>query len=190
MSFGLGFWATAGAGSAAAAGDYEQIATAFGTGSSGVITFSSIPQTYKHLQVRAVAKNNSSNTETARQTRITYNGVTTALYSYHQLLGTSGSVNGNEWFTSTADIRYGFGSAGSNTTGAFYATIFDILDYTNTSKNKTLRGLGGGLDGSFSRIQLGSGAYVGTDAISSLTFTLGTGNYDAATRFSLYGIKG
>ena len=33
------------------ASSFESIATATGTGSSGVITFSSIPSTYKHLQI-------------------------------------------------------------------------------------------------------------------------------------------
>ena len=37
---------------------FESIATVSGTGSSGTITFSSIPATYKHLQIRYIGKTN------------------------------------------------------------------------------------------------------------------------------------
>jgi len=50
MSLILGIFDSGGA--AAATSSYESIQSATGTGASGVITFSSIPATYKHLQIR------------------------------------------------------------------------------------------------------------------------------------------
>jgi hypothetical protein len=188
MPIPLGIFAVAGAGGAAA-GAYEQIATAFGTGSSGVITFSSIPSTYKHLQIRAVAKNNASSTETGKQIRVTYNGVTTASYASHALRADGSSVIANETWTSQTFMRVAFGASGSTTANLFGAFIIDILDYANSTTNKTLRVLNGHQD-TASYIGIQSGFLNATTAVSSITLTAGAGTYDAASRFSLYGIRG
>jgi len=44
-------------------GSYESIASASGTGSSGTITFSSIPSTYTHLQIRGIGRNSYPSTQ-------------------------------------------------------------------------------------------------------------------------------
>jgi hypothetical protein len=188
MSFGLGFWAAAGA-SSAAAGAYELISTAFGTGSSGVVTFSSIPQTYKHLQIRTVTKNNGSSSETGKQIRVTYNGVTTASHASHALRGSGTSVIANETWTNLAYILTAFGNAGSTNANVFGTCIFDLLDYADSNKNKTLRTFNGHHDTAM-YVGIQSGFFPATTAITSLTLTAGNGTYDAASRFSLYGIRG
>jgi hypothetical protein len=100
LGFPLGILSAAGAG-VGVAGDYELIATAFGTGSSGVISFSSIPQEYKHLQLRYTAKNSS----TATQMNITLNGITSGVYIRHSLFGNGSTVASNASSTSQTAIQ-------------------------------------------------------------------------------------
>lgn len=166
-------------------GTYELIATAFGTGSSGVIDFTSIPQDYKHLQIRYTAKNSS----TATQMNITMNGITSGVYMRHSLLGTGTSVVSSTSSTSQTAIQLVESMANSTTANAVNAGVIDVLDYTNTSKNTTIRALFGMSD-SVIRIHLSSGLYNQTTAVSSITLTASANNFASLSRFSLYGIRG
>jgi hypothetical protein len=182
MLIPLGILAASGAG---VASDYELIATAFGTGSSGTITFSSIPATYKHLQVRYTAKNTLSNSFMLMR----FNGITTnGAYRYHRLRG-SGTVVSSSESGSTNAIEMDASMASSTTTGAVSAGVIDILDYASSSKNTTIRALYGQA-GPANTIYLASGALFNTAAITSLSLITGANSFATTTRFSLYGIKG
>jgi hypothetical protein len=182
MPIPLGIFATAGA-SAASLGSYELISTAYGTGSSGTVTFSSIDQTYKHLQIRAVHATTSG--AGGVETYLRLNGVTSSSYSQHLLLGNGSSVSASG-YGPESQIPIGY-SAGY-ISGAHSGTIIDILDYASTAKNKTLRILSGQNTG-VTRIQLRSGALYSTSAVTSLSIYFGD-NFTSTSRFSLYGIKG
>jgi hypothetical protein len=184
MLIPFGVLSAAGAGEPALVSDFELIATAFGTGSSGVITFSSIPQTYKHLQIRYTAKNSSS----ATQMNITMNAITSGVYSRHSLLGNGSSVTSTAATSQTA-IPLVESMASSTTASAVAAGVIDLLDYSSTSKNTTLRAFYGMAD-NINRVYLSSGLYNQTTAVSSLTLTASANNFAALSRFSLYGIKG
>jgi hypothetical protein len=184
LGFPLGILSAAGAG-VGVAGDYELIATAFGTGSSGVISFSSIPQEYKHLQLRYTAKNSS----TATQMNITLNGITSGVYIRHSLFGNGSTVASNASSTSQTAIQLVESMANSTTANAVNAGVIDLLDYSSASKNTTLRALYGMAD-NLNRVYLSSGLYNQTTAVSSLTLTASANNFAALSRFSLYGIKG
>jgi hypothetical protein len=164
---------------------FEHIATANGTGASGVITFSSIPATYKHLQVRYTAKNSSS----ATQMNITMNGITSGVYIRHSLLGNGSFVTSTASSTSQTAIQLVESMANSTTANAVNAGVIDILDYSSTSKSTTIRALYGMAD-NLNRVYLSSGLYNQTTAVSSLTLTASANNFAALSRFSLYGIKG
>jgi hypothetical protein len=186
MLIPFGVLSAAGAGEPALVSDYELIATAFGTGSSGVISFSSIPSDYKHLQVRYTAKN----TSTATQINITMNGITSGVYIRHSLFGNGSSVTSNASSTSQTSIQLVESMNNSSTDSTIYnAGVIDILDYGSTSKNTTLRALYG-MAGTLNRIYLSSGLYNQTTAVSSLTLTASANNFASLSRFSLYGIKG
>ena len=77
----------------------------------------------------------------------------------------------------------------SNIFGAF---IIDIHDYSSTSKYKTVRGFGG-LDANNSSVDLEinliSGVWMNTAAISSITLSAND-PFTTTTTFALYGIKG
>jgi hypothetical protein len=175
-------------------GDYQSIATTT-VGSSGqsTITFGSIPSTYKHLQIRYIARNSGTGDNFIALKWI-FNSDSTAVYSNHYIYG-NGSVTGSAALTSTTSAG-GAGLLGmihDNATGytnMFGAGVIDILDYANTNKYKTCRLLGGeDLNGS-GRVYLMSSNWQKTTAITQIDLSFETGNCMEYSQFALYGIKG
>lgn len=174
-------------GAGAAAGAYELISTAYGTGSSSIITFSSIPQTYKHLQLRAVIDPDNT---FLNSIGITFNGSTTS-YRSHILYGSNNSM------VSADSTNYGQGGmflayhSTSYGSPCIYPSVTDVFDYTSTSKNKTIRTLSGSLRPTMSQadVALQSGLWMNTAAVTSLEIRADA-SFSGKCRFSLYGIKG
>jgi hypothetical protein len=162
---------------------YESIATLSGTGSSGVITFTSIPNTYKHLQIRASYQ--LSTTENPYM-RVGGSSIDTAAnYSWHHLWGDGSSANANS--NGSASFTY-FGYSGNATNPN--SVIVDILDYASASKNKTFRILAGQDNNGSGELALWSGSWSNSStAIGSISF-ITTGTLSTSSRFALYGIKG
>lgn len=188
MPIPLGIWATAGAG-AAGTGAYELISTTvLSNSTTPTVEFSSIPSTYKHLQIRSAVR---GWTGTHSTISLRFNGVTSASYSWHGLFGfDGGSVVAENEINATFISLEGIAGDGS-TAGDFGGVVLDILDYTNTSKNKTTRALLGHRDSTGARVKLASGLFNNTSAISSITLGMANGgNFITGSRFSLYGIKG
>jgi hypothetical protein len=190
MPIPLGILAVAGAGGGAGVPAYELIATTSGTGSSGTITFSSIPSTYKHLELRWTGRSTGSGTI---DLRTTFNGATN-VYARHELLGNGSSVVSQSSTANTTWIDIASSIPGSNHIANVYAVgVMSLLDYAVTTKQKTLRHLLGraSIISDFSNmINLNSGLYNSTSAVSSITMLLGVGNWTTQSRFSLYGIVG
>ena len=166
-----------------AVGDFESIATVtVGSGGAGTVTFSSIPSTYTHLQIRGIARSSSN----ATQMDLTFNSSATN-YSYHSMYG-NGSSAGSEGSGSMTKIPCGVMAA--NTSGAYTGFVIDILDYANTSKNKTVRTLLGFDTNGAGTMYLNSGAWFDTTAISSIVLTNRDYVFPQFSSFALYGIKG
>ena len=166
---------------------FESIATVtVGSGGSSSISFSSIPSTYKHLQIRMSAR--STDTGTGANTNVIFNGSGTG-YSTHYVQG-DGSTTGAGAIVNGSYIIPAQITGNGATSGIFSPNIIDILDYADTNKYKTLRSLGGNeLNGS-GNIVLWSGNWRQTTAISSITFTIsGASNFTQYSSFALYGIK-
>jgi hypothetical protein len=165
-----------------------------GSGGSSTVSFTSIPATYTHLQIRAIAQTNRG-TYGRDLLGLQINSDTGANYSWHALNG-DGTSAGAGGFGSVNELRAG--SAGTTTAGSqfFGATIIDILDYKNTSKYKTVRNLGGNdvngtVGGAGGEVILLSGNWSNTNAITSLTFYPISGStFSQYSSFALYGIKG
>lgn len=172
------------AGIPASTNSYESIATGVGTGSSGTITFSSISGTYKHLQVRWMAT-----ASTGGAIYVNLNGDSGSNYSAHNING-NGSVAGAQAQSAASNpliIRNG----GITTTGdTMTVGVFDLLDYAQTTKNKTWRNLGGYDANGSGLIELASGAWYNTAAVTSISFIHNGGNFTTDATFALYGIKG
>jgi hypothetical protein len=174
----------ASSGGAAAAGDFESIATANGTGSSATLTFSSIPSTYQHLQIRFNGLSTSNATLTMR-----YNSDTGSNYAVHYLFGNGSSAGAGAETTQTLMNLYGSVplAAASSQTGT---SIIDILDYANTNKYKTQRALSAYDSNGSGFVFFNSGLWQSTSAITSITLTANAGNWTTTTTAALYGIKG
>lgn len=164
---------------------FESIATVgvYDNSSVYTLTFSSIPSTYKHLQIRGQT-NNGSGTGT-QYGLIQFNSDTGNNYSYHILEGNGSSASASAT-TSTSSIKI---SKQNDTTDIFSIPIVDILDYTNTNKYKTVRTLSG-YEESAQGVQFISGLWQSTSAISTITIKLDTGKFGKYTQYALYGIKG
>jgi hypothetical protein len=165
-----------------AANSYESIATVTLGSDTASVSFSSIPQTYTHLQIRCFYKTSS----TGANMKIAYNSGAITLANSHYLGGDgSSAVSGRDTGGPIISLQAG------NASNTFYAQIIDLLDYTSTNKNQTLRTLGGGDFNGSGIVYLISGLSTSTTAISQITLSLNTAhNYSTYSSFALYGIKG
>jgi hypothetical protein len=186
----LGIFSAAGAGGAAFSSDYELIETQILGSTQAAITFSSLgtySSTYKHLQIRAVARTAQVGTSRAMSVRL--NADTGSNYAWHILGGDGSSVSALSG--SSQNFMYlGQLAALDSTANNFKVSVIDLLD-AYSSKNKTLRSLAGGTDPGLNRIRLFSGAWFSTASLTSITL-LGedlSSNFVAGSRFSLYGLK-
>jgi hypothetical protein len=160
---------------------YESIATVtVGSGGASDVTFSSIPSTYTHLQIRFLARSSGS-----PDTKVQYNSdTTTTNYRTHLLYGDQASAVAST-LANTAYV--GYIATASNTFGA---SVVDVLDYANTNKYKTARSLAGyDANGSGYAI-LYSHLWMSTSAITSIKIYPDSGNFTQYSSFALYGIKG
>lgn len=163
---------------------YESIATVSVSGSSvASITFSSIPNTYKHLQIRAFLV---SSTSANNQFRFNGDGATN--YTWHQMQGTGASV-GTYNSTPTSNPPWGLNSGNSSYP---MISIMDIFDYADTNKNTTIRTLSGndGTGNTASTVGIYSSVWLSTSTVTSIVLTNDFGSTIAAnSHFALYGIK-
>jgi hypothetical protein len=165
---------------------FELISTTVLTANTASVTFSAIPQDYKHLQVRAAVRTTRSFTND--ELRMRFNGITSSSYAMHFLRGTGSGVFSG--FLSGNDVFIGIIPAGNSAPAqAFGAVTLDILDYASTSKNTTGRSLVGAHH-SQADIWLGSQLLINTAALTQIQFFPGGGSLATGSRFSLYGIKG
>jgi hypothetical protein len=170
-------------------GDYESIQTHIvGSGGQSSITFTTIPSTYKHLQIRGIIR--STNSGTDANARLRFNSDTGSNYRFHYL-GGSGSGSGYAGDSGATTFAYaGLSSAASSTSGVFGVQVIDILDYANTSKNKTVRSLTGVDNNGSGFIELDSSLWMNTAAINNISIFFTSGNLAEYSHFALYGIKG
>jgi hypothetical protein len=170
------------------AASYESIATTtLGTATASV-TFSSIPATYTHLQLRYIAR--SSRTQTQGYIVTRFNGDSGTNYSRHTVEGDGAAASSNAESTVSYGSQYQIPAA-SASASIFGGGVIDILDYANTNKYKTLRAATGDDRNGGGRIYLTSGLWQNTAAITSIVFTEYNGfNFEQYSSFALYGIKG
>jgi hypothetical protein len=157
---------------------YESIATVtVGSGGSSSVTFSSIPSTYQHLQIRAFP----INATTTGDVYLQFNSDTGANYRSHYLYANGASVASGD---TTSNYLY---AAFTHSTGG--VGITDVLDYGNTNKFKTIRSLIADERNGSGEIALTSGLWRNTSAITSINFFPVSGSFAQYSSFALYGIK-
>ena len=170
-------------------GHYESISTvSVGSGGVSSISFTSIPSTYTHLQIRGIARTARTG-QNGDFFKTTFNSDTGTNYSWHLVSG-DGASTGVPGGSTVAYMEFDRFSTNTANTNVFGAAIMDIFDYGNTNKYKTIRYIGGYDNNGSGEIQFGSGNWRSTSAITSITLTQsGAYNILQYSRFALYGIK-
>jgi hypothetical protein len=161
------------------------IASITATGVESTITFSSIPSTFTHLELRCYVRDTQAVAQSGGFIR--FNGDSGSNYYRHWLAGNGATAtSGNGGSFSIGEWFYYPGASG--TAGVFGSYVMQVLDYSNASKNKTLKALGGYDATGSGWVTLGSGAWFNTAAITSVLFGATTA-FAAGSRFDLYGIS-
>jgi hypothetical protein len=168
--------------------DFQLISTQLILTNTTQVDFTSIPSTFRHLQVRMTARSSGTGTDVLD---IRFNGITTAAYNYHNLYGDGSTVssNGNSTAQTSMEIFPAAMPAVGAAAGMFGAAVIDVLDYGQTTKNKTIRALSGHeAAGQGKKVSLNSGFWNNTAAVNQVSFLLiGGRSFVAGSRFSLYG---
>ena len=177
----------------------EPIATTLvGAGGSTIVTFSNIPNTYKHLQLRIFAQSNRTSFSVDNLFG-TVNGDSSASYAQHSLQATASTTTAPFAGGNVSQTALTVGGINSGVaTNVFTACVVDYLDYANTSKFKTIRSLNGydvngtvGTNSWGGQVGIYSNLWMNTAPITTLSFTVLSGTaFTQHSRFSLYGIKG
>jgi hypothetical protein len=169
---------------------YESIATVtVGAGGASSISFSSIPSTYTHLQIRGILRESDTNTG-AGALWMQVNGDTGSNYAWHRAWGNGSTATAGAGSSTTWSL-VGINSRSGNGSNIFGATIIDLLDYSLTTKYKTFRALSGeeaNSSNGYSGIH--SGLWLNTNAISSITlYPSATYSWTQYSQLALYGVK-
>ena len=192
MSPILGVFASANQSQFIANPSFESIATTTVSTAVASVTFSSIPATYTHLQIRGITK-------AVGTANIAVNGLfqinsdTGSNYSRHLLDGNGSSATSTGSASQTSIVFCPIPDSNIAGSGSMFGGfVMDILDYTNTNKYKTVRSLSGYdlNNATYGALRFYTGLWKNTNAITSITFSPDGVNLAQYSSFALYGIKG
>ena len=164
------------------ASTYTPIATTTLGSAQTTVTFSSIAGTYTDLVLVASMKTTGAN----YQPILRFNSDTGSNYSSTVVYG-NGSSAGSARHTNQNGI-YANPGAGIGTVGDYLPWIINIQNYANTTTYKTTVAR---FSNAASVVNGGVGLWRNTAAITtvSLTAESGSGDFQAGSTFTLYGIK-
>lgn len=172
---------------AAAAGAYELISTVTLGSSYANFSFTSLPTTFKHFQIRLSVRDSGGANYNTMMIRVNNNSSSGNYYYNTQAGGGAGGQESGFYVGSNFNTIVADGAL-ANTFGFGVVDFFDVVQ-TNTRKSVL-----GRFAGTTSLFNGGNpviltGFTIQTAAISSIQVT-GPGGYMAGSRVSLYGIKG
>jgi hypothetical protein len=172
---------------------YESIqSVTIGSGQS-FIDFTSIPSTYKHLQIRAVTRRSQAQTF-AGQLVAQFNGDTgNNYYSLHRINGRGDGLVYPSGGSVTSSAVMGLCAGNSMRAEMFTPTVVDILEYSSTNKTKVMRGISGTQSQSTNTdndVVVFSSMWNSTAAINAIRLFPAGSSFVNLSVLSLYGIKG
>ena len=177
----------------------EAIATTYVEDPVGSVTFSSIPQTYEHLQIRVSARSDN-NGGGGHQVYVRFNGVQTTHYSssrfYSYTWEGSYSHSADRYAGQSYVYAGGRIPEGNMDNVDFGMTIMEIIDYTNPYKRSGLvqysgvvPGYNNGAGDSGSHVQFGGAFLDFNTAVTSVQLYPPSDNWSRGTCMSLYGMN-
>ena len=157
---------------------YTPISTQTLSANAASVTFSGIPQTYTDLVL--VGAVGSTSTSFDRGMRLQFNGDTTSLYSDTDIYGEASTAAS---FRRSSQTQTTVLEAIARS-GNYSAYTINIMNYANTTTNKTVIARGG----TTNLISASVGLWRSTAAINSITINLNSDNIASGSTFTLYGI--
>jgi hypothetical protein len=153
------------------------------TGSAATVTFSNIPQNYTDLKVVTSVR---SDTGSFQSIRMTVNGATTN-YSNRRLYGEGAGAYSDastpSWLIQTAV------SSTSETASTFGNAEFYIPNYASSNYKSVSVDSVSETNATTAYAFLSAGLWSQTTAISSIGFSMSSGNFVSGSTFTLYGIS-
>ena len=164
------------------------IQTAIVNGSSTLIEFNNLAQfhgVYRHLKL-VVSTRNSANVGTgALLTR--FNGDSGSNYTYQALRTYNGSFTA-ESVAPYSSALISWNPHGGTNPGNFGVCEADILDWSSSVKNKTVRSITGAISYAYI-VSIFSNSWMNTAPITSIQIVAEDGNpFASGSRYSLYGV--
>ena len=170
---------------------YESISTVtVGSGGTATVDFTSIPQTFAHLQIRILCRSTSAATNDGILMRVGTGGVldTTSTMWGHYVMGDGATASAGS--RSSTNVELVEVTAATATASVFGVAVIDILNYSSTTKNKTFRSLTGYDRNGAGEVRLMSGSYTAnTSALDTIRFYSAFANVGQYSSFALYGVK-
>ena len=121
-----------------ASSTYTPINTFTVTGSTSIITFASIPQTYTDLRIAGYIRSTQSG-QSSDLLDCYFNSVTTGgTYSTTILQGNGSAASSSLWANVNAGYRFAHGPAQTATSNIFGSFTADLNNYSNTTTFKTM----------------------------------------------------
>ena len=164
-----------------ASASFDSIASVTLASSANTMDFTSIPATYKHLQIRGIFNSTAVRNGTPR---FTFNGDSSGNYSIQAIR--------NSTIDNENSINASYMSLATQLPGYFNSFVLDIFDYADTNKFKTFQFRQGVSDFSGSEFYnvFGTGNYRSLNAISSFSLIdQQSSDITALSTIALYGIK-
>lgn len=162
---------------------FDSIQTVTVGATQSTISFTSIPQTYKNLQIRI-----SGGSVGGYAAYIRFNSDSGNNYSTHRISANNGVNVATGSRASYGGYQFGDYAGVILTTNACSNSILDIADYT-LAKNKTIISTSGWSNNSTAYFDYESGAWYSTAAITRIDITMNTQNWNTNTVAALYGMK-
>lgn len=153
--------------------------------------FTNIPQTYTHLQIRAYTRSAGAVSNSSMGMQFNEDGGANYSFGWHYIYGSGASAVSGHGGGTGYPTSYIVNQPGTSTSSNIFASaVVDIFDYTNTSKNKTFKAIGGYDANGSGFVSIGSGLWLSTAAITAITINDSTSPYLPASnaRYDLYGI--
>jgi hypothetical protein len=193
-AYGAGFGAVTTIPYAGPYGAYDSLGTVSLTASTASVTFTGIPDGYKHLQIRGLSRSSRAVTGTnVLIMRFNQDAASATYWSTHNMFGNGTSAYAQSIAAVGANGVWGGNSVTNSSAANLYSSfVTDILDYANTNKYKTTRSFQGSSDNGGGNGIMGtvSGIWLSTSAITSVTLIDNTGHdFMQYSSFALYGVK-